>query len=104
MVRGWRILTKNQNGPERANTPIAAGMPQTNAAKTNLILYILPFFYHRSLLQDPGNLPGSVPTSLHGHFLELRLSLQFAHEDFLHQLLGPHHLRHEIQEALLPGK
>lgn len=55
-------------------------------------------------MQDPGNLLAGVPAAVHGHILELRFGVQLLHEDLLHFLLGNHHLRHEVQEALLLGK
>ena len=65
---------------------------------TNLIVY------YRSLLQDTGSVLGCVPSQIHGHFLELRLRIQFRHENILHRFYFRHNICNEIQEAILFGK
>ena len=55
-------------------------------------------------MQDAGGVPGGVLAEVHGHILELRVSLQLLHEDLLYLIDLPYHLRNEIQEAILPGK
>jgi len=55
-------------------------------------------------VQNSRGLLSCVPAQIHGHFLELCFSVQLLHESFLHRIYSSHHLRHEVQEAVLFGK